>query len=132
MNDPIQWQGAVLTWAPDGYRLKLKVWLDTRASALFEQSLPAVLERLDALGEDGPRYEFEPGERWDDERGAGAEPALLTIIAPRTLFAVEPDRLREDLGALAARARDEAEEQRRRDDDIAAHWLTRLRTPPTP
>lgn len=129
MNDPIQWGRTELSWSPDGYRLTLTVWLDERASALFERRVPDALRSLDALTDDGNlAYEFQGGSRWRNERGAGAEPALLTVIAPRTLFAVEPERLRTVLGELAAECQREADEQHERDEEIAAEWLRKIRS----
>ena len=128
MNDPIQWGRTELGWTPDGYRLTLTIWLDGRASALFERRVADTLRALDDFANDGElAYEFQAGERWRDERGAGAEPALLTIVAPRTLFAIEPERLRAALSDLAAECQREADEQHERDEELAADWLQRVR-----
>lgn len=129
MNDPIQWGRTELSWTPDGYRLALTVWLDGRGSALFERRVADTLRSLDELANDGElAYEFQAGRRWRDEQGAGAEAALLTMIAPRTLFAIEPDRLRVTLSELAADCQREADEQHERDEELAAEWLQSVRS----
>lgn len=132
MNDPIQWGRSELTWSPEGYRLKLSVWLDVRASALFERGLPAVLDGFAELFDDGKlTWEFEGGHRWANETGAGSEPGSLVLLAPRTIFAIDPERLRAALRDLAVSARKEADEQQARDQEIAEAWLKDLRSAPT-
>jgi hypothetical protein len=112
----------------DGYRLTLTIWLDQRASALFERRVADALRSLDELTDaDGLAYEFHGGRISRSERGANADPAALSVIAPRTLFAVEPERLRVVLGELAAECKREADEQHERDEEIAEQWLQRVR-----
>jgi hypothetical protein len=130
MDDPIQWGAANLSWTPDGYRLELPVWLDVRGSAVFEQRLPDLLESFEAL-KDGPlSFEFTGGRRWSNETGAGADPASLTVIAHRTLFAVAPEELHRVLGTAAAESQREADEQHARDQEAATAWLATLRGNP--
>jgi hypothetical protein len=125
MNDPIQWGRSDLAWSPPAvYKLTLTVWLAERASALFEHRLRDALASFEDLRE--ASYEFRGGTLTRDARGANAEPAILTIISDRTLFAIEPARLREVLGPLAADCRREADEQQERDDEIAKQWLREL------
>ena len=127
MNDPIQWGRSELSWSPPAnYELTLTIWLAERASALFEQQLAASLASFDELSDAGASYEFRGGTLTRDERGTNAEPAILTITADRTLFAVKPARLLEVLGGLAAECRREASEQQERDDEIAKDWLREL------
>jgi hypothetical protein len=127
MDDPIQWRRSEFTWSPPAhYKLTLTVWLAERALALFEQRLPDALASFEELTEAGASYEFRGGTLTRDERGASAEPAVLTIIADRTLFAIKPARLLEVLGGLAATCRREADEQQQRDDEIARDWLREL------
>lgn len=126
MGEPIQWGRAQLSWAPDGYHLTIELWLDERASALFDARVGEALAEFDELGAD-PVYRFEGGRRWHNASGAGAEQARLTVIAPRTLFAIEPGRLQDTLGRLATKCELEADEQHGRDQEIAEDWLARLR-----
>lgn len=128
MSDPIQWPNSNLEWTPDGYCLSLVVWLDQRASALFERLIEAALTELDSLAEEDFELEFTGGARWKTATGAESKPAQLTIIAPRTLFAVDPEALGRTLRALAARCQEEADEQHERDEQIASDWLKRLRS----
>src|SRR4051812_26288289 len=110
MNDPIQWGRSSLTWSPPSdYRLTLTVWLAERASAIFEHRLRDALQTFDDLRD--ATYEFDSGALTRDGRGTNAEPAILTIVAGRTLFAIPPSKLREVLSALAVDCRLEADEQ---------------------
>jgi hypothetical protein len=127
MDDPIQWRRSEFRWSPPAnYRLSLTVWLAERASALFEERLSHALGLFEELSDAGARYEFRGGTLTRDDRGANAEPAILTIVADRTLFAIKPARLLEVLGGLAAECRREADEQQERDDEIAKDWLREL------
>lgn len=127
-NDPIQWGRAEVAWTPTGYRLTLPVWLDARGSALFEARVGDLLESLEELGEGAVRvWTFEHGHIHRTKTEVRADPGLLRITAPRTLFALEPARLQDVLGALAATCRREGDEQQDRDEEIAGDWLGRVR-----
>lgn len=125
-NDPIQWGRTTLAWSPDGYRLTLTVWLDARASALFEERVGGTLERFGELADGPAPWEFEGGYIERSEHTTSAEPAVLTITAPRTLFAVDTAEFRSALSALAHQCRREADEQHQRDEAIANEWLSQL------
>ncbi|MCD6726894.1 MAG: hypothetical protein LT070_06595 [Solirubrobacteraceae bacterium] len=84
-----------LSWTPDVYRLTLTVWLDVRASALFERRLQDALASFEELADSQADFEFRGGAINRDECGTTAEPATLTIVADRTLFAIAPEQLRE-------------------------------------
>lgn len=128
MSNKVQWGKTELAWAPDGYRLTLTVWIDVRASMLFEQRLPEALQRFEEFADSGEfRYEFAGGGRWQTERGADSEAAVLTIIAPRTIFAIDPEKLRIAFDDLASTCQAEADEQHERDEEIAEDWLAKVR-----
>lgn len=109
--------------------MTLTVWRDGRASALSERRLADAFRSLDELVDEGElAYEFQAGRRWRGEQRTGADPALLTMIAPRTLFALEPGRLRAALSELAVDCQREADEQQHeRDEEIVTEWLQRVR-----
>lgn len=77
----------------DGYRLTLTVWLDVRASALFERRLQDALASFEELADSQADFAFRGGAINRAERGTNAEPATLTIVADRTLFAIAPEQL---------------------------------------
>src|SRR4051794_8097173 len=132
IDDPVQWGRAELAWVPDGYRLDIPIWLQERASALFESRVLDALRQYHELGDaDAHMVEFTPGRHWTDQGGrVGADPAALTIVAPRTLFALDPEDLRSTLSNLARDCQREADEQHARDEEIAESWLQRLRGSP--
>jgi hypothetical protein len=38
MDTPLQWGAATVTWAPDGYALRVPMHLDERATDVLEQN----------------------------------------------------------------------------------------------
>ena len=130
-TDLIQWADATLSWTPAGYRLELDVWIDERASALFEVRLEETLQPFDALDDGDLRVTFVPAALLDvaedGRRSTDHEPAELEVVAPRTLFAIDPVAFRAALDELAVSCQQEADEQHARDEELARQWLRRLR-----
>lgn len=128
MDDPIHWGRTLLDWTPDGYRLVLTIRLQERAAALFESRLAELLQSFEALLDDDLLYDFASGSVENFPRaGFNTDHATLAIVAGRSLFAVDADSFRTALTDLAVTCRREANEQQKRDEELAEEWLAKLR-----
>jgi len=124
-NDPVQWGRSNLAWTPEGYKLRLTIWLDQRGSALFASKVGDTLAGFQDL--EGAEARWIPGSITHDAKSTEAEPGELEITADRVLFAIAPADFRRAVTDLALACRREGDEQQARDEELAAEWLTQLR-----
>lgn len=110
---PLQWGAASIVWTREGHVLAVPMWLDDRATLLFEDAIsPAPLEA---------DWTFEPAVWSKSKAGTDVKHGWLMIRSRTLLVDLNPLPFRKEMDNAARAARTQAKlEQQSDEGDIAA------------